>query len=631
MDNYVSLRSRLDLHAGVRHHTAGVFRRAVTVQVFTADRLTTRPLGGGITLDRAVAGDSIADYSRGASRLRCVAPARNQMIRTLRVVLALLLACNFETDSAWADTPASTVQITMGKGGLASLKYGGAEFLWANPNDSAHGAYDGNTFWVSNVILRRADGTETSRDAGGPSQVQVSGQTITRKFAWGTVRGTFVPNANRLSLTIRVANTTKDQTVQAVYLQPLILKFPQAPEGYNGDPRLTNTLGRPAVVRADYGSGALALCSDDLTRPLILGFPYSLDKPANTIYPVQVAGGPTGWLGKLLDPYIKRPIPPGGSDTYTLSLRFGPPSAQNLAADLDRKFAAAFPFQLHWADRRPIGYLMLSSTVPHPAGGLNPRGWFNNDASVDVTTDAGRAILRRRLMDYADNSIKILKAMNAQGAITWDIEGQEFPHATSYIGDPRLVKTLAPEMDVLADAYFAKFQAAGLRVGVCVRPQQFTRAGGQRDVNDPAQIVKLLTDKITHAHRRWGCTLFYVDSNGDPNVPFDAAMFQRVVQALAKQRVNVLLMPEHQNTRYYAYTAPYDELRGGVATTPADVRRVYPEAFEVINVADGPLDARRAELVQAVKRGNILLFRAWFDDAYNAKVKSIYQEAQAKK
>lgn len=548
-----------------------------------------------------------------------------KLVRTTCTAL-MLLVWSFGAAPAQADAGPG-VTITIGKSGLSSLKYGGAEFLWANSNDSTHGVYDGSTFYVSRVVLRRADGTETALDAGGPSQVSVTGRTVTRTFAWGTVRCAFVPRASHLSLTITVANTSKDETVQAIYLQPLILKFPQAPQGYNGDPRLTNNLGHPAVVRADYGTGAFALCSDDLTRPLILGFPYSLDKPANVTYPVQIASGPTGWLGKLLDPVIKRPIPPGHSDIYTLSLRFGPAGAPSLTADLDRKFAAAYPFQLQWPDRRPIGYLMLSSTVPHPTNGLNPRGWFNNAQDVDVTTDAGRAALRKRLMDYADSSIKILKTMNAQGVITWDIEGQEYPHATSYIGDPRLVKTLAPEMDPLADAYFARLRAAGLRVGVCVRPQQFTRTSGQQDVAGPAQIVKLLLDKITYANHRWGCTLFYVDSNGDPNVPFDAAIFQQVAQTLAREHLQVLLMPEQQNTRYYAYSAPYDELRGGVASTPADVRRVYPRAFSVISVPDGPLDARRDELVQAVKRGDILLFRAWFDDTYNAKVKSIYQEA----
>lgn len=548
-------------------------------------------------------------------------------VTRIALLLPVWVCLTASTALAQAHSTASQVQIAMGPAGLASLKYGGTELLWSNPSDSTHGAFDGGTVWVSRVVLRQADGTETSLDAGGPSQISVAGRTVTRRFAWGAVRCAFAAQSNRLSLTIRVTNETKDQTVQAVYLQPLWIKFPQAPQGWNGDPRLTNNLGHPGVVAADYGSGALALCDEEFTRPLILGFPYSTDKPANTTYPVQIASGPTGWLGHLLDPYLQRPILLGHSDTYTVSLRFGPSGSTTLASDLDRKFAAAYPSELHWDDRRPLGYCMLSSTVPHPASGHNPRGWFNNDPTVDVTTDAGRAAFRQRLMDYADNSIKILKAMGAQGAITWDIEGQEYPHATSYIGDPRLVKSLAPEMDPLADAYFARFRAAGLRVGVTVRPQQFTREKGQQDIADPNRIVRLLLDKMLYANKRWGCTLFYVDSNGDPNVPFDASIFQRVTNALTRRGVHTLIMPEHQNTRYYAYTAPYDELRGGVASTPADVRRVYPHAFSVISVPDGPVDAHRAELVQAVRRGDILLFRAWFDDPYNAQVKRIYQDA----
>ena len=69
------------------------------------------------------------------------------------------------------------------------------------------------------------------------------------------------------------------------------------------------------------------------------------------------------------------------------------------------------------------------------------------------------------------------------------------------------------------------------------------------------------------------------------------------------------------------------QLRGGHVSTPANVRRIYPGAFTVLNVADGPVDADHDALVAAVRQGDILLFRAWWDDTYNAKVKSIYQEA----
>lgn len=40
-----------------------------------------------------------------------------------------------------------------------------------------------------------------------------------------------------------------------------------------------------------------------------------------------------------------------------------------------------------------------------------------------------------------------------------------------------------------------------------------------------------------------------MNSNGDPNVPHDAGIFQRVAETLAKDKVTVLLMPEHKNLR----------------------------------------------------------------------------------
>ena len=100
-----------------------------------------------------------------------------------------------------------------------------------------------------------------------------------------------------------------------------------------------------------------------------------------------------------------------------------------------------------------------------------------------------------------------------------------------------------------------------------------------------------MLDKITYANKRWGCTLFYVDSNGDPNVPYDPAIFERVTQALTRQGIHALLMPEQKTARYYAVTAPYAELRGGHPPRPDFVRRIYPDAFTVLNIADGPIDA----------------------------------------
>jgi len=166
-----------------------------------------------------------------------------------------------------------------------------------------------------------------------------------------------------------------------------------------------------------------------------------------------------------------------------------------------------------------------------------------------------------------------------------------------------------------------------LRVGVCIRPQQVVvapdgKSARQVPVSDPAQ---LLIDKAMYAKKRWGATLFYVDSNvnADDLNPMDASVFKKLAAALP----DALFLPEHSRMLYHAYTAPIRELRQGHASTEPDIRSVYPNAFTVIYTADGPIDARHADLVSAVKRGDVLLFRAWFEDDQNAKDNAIYQEA----
>jgi hypothetical protein len=299
---------------------------------------------------------------------------------------------------------------------------------------------------------------------------------------------------------------------------------------------------------------------------------------------------------------------------------------ETLAGDVYRKFRADFPQSLQWRDRRPIAALFLSTAA---AGWpKNPRGWLQ-DKTLDVNTPAGIDRLKTRVLAYADASIAIMKKMDAQGMVTWDIEGQQFPHATSYIGDPRVFDILAPEMSGIADEYFQRFRAAGLRVGVCIRPQKIVigpknASAHQTFVEDPTQ---LLIDKATYANKRWGATLFYVDSNvnGDDLNPLDVQVFKKLSAAIPDS----LFVPEHATVAYYAYTAPYRELRQGHASTDPDARSVYPQAFSVIYTADGPIDKMRSRLIEAVKRGDLLLFRGWFEDPQNSKDSDIYRRATA--
>src|ERR1700730_13919166 len=110
------------------------------------------------------------------------------------------------------------------------------------------------------------------------------------------------------------------------------------------------------------------------------------------------------------------------------------------------------PATLDWNDRRPIGAIYLARD--NTKWSSNPRGWFN-DPKIDVFSPEGLRAFQTRLMKYADDSVALLRAMNAQGMIVWDIEGEEFAHPeASYVGDPVLLFRIAPEMELFADEFF---------------------------------------------------------------------------------------------------------------------------------------------------------------------------------
>ncbi|HEY2329502.1 MAG TPA: hypothetical protein VGI63_06780 [Verrucomicrobiae bacterium] len=277
-----------------------------------------------------------------------------------------------------------------------------------------------------------------------------------------------------------------------------------------------------------------------------------------------------------------------------------------LAAVITICFWVIWPVRVRWPDRRPIGVLHLASHFHSSA--TNPRGWFNNP-SLDVTGTNGPQRFRQALLEYTDRSLAILKRTGAQGVIVWDLEGEQFPHKTSYIGDPRLLDRLAPEMAAVADEFFAKLRNAGLRVGLTVRPQELVFD----DYGLPRQTAvfnaeRILLEKIDCARTRWGATLFYVDSNGGIRRPDEAWQ----LRGLAAQRPDILLIPEHHYLPYWSFSAPYESLhKGGADATAKWARKLYPGSFQVLDVSDAGKDW--AALAAARSRGDILMFRAWHD------------------
>lgn len=459
---------------------------------------------------------------------------------------------------------------------------------------------------------------------------------------WGGFQIAYSGRRNQVDMAITFLNTTDRPLQQLRLLLSPPVTFPQVPQGRawaEGWDQLSSAF-EPPVGLADWGAAALAVTVTDPDADLRVGFTQK--------------GRITLEVGE---------VPAGKRRRVNLSLRFGAGNTDGdplaLVADVLQAYSQRHPRTVHWPDRRPIAALHPASA--HLGAGsagatTNPRGWIiGNDAQpVDITTDAGRAAFREAMLQWARNSVPICQDMNAQGVINWCLEGQEYPHAISYLGSPDMLPEMAPEMDAVADAWFAVFRDAGLRTGVCIRPQQLVR-NPDHDPNAPPEnapyayrqvdlftpdgavdypaVTALLDRKISYANKRWGCTLFYVDTNvsshweidadtGKPKQTFHELLHPQVFAELARRHPDCLIIPEHENTQYWSVSVPLGE-------TPKMIQAIWPKAFSMNLMQhfnpDDP--AQVTALEDLVRRGDILLFHGWYRAKANTVIKGIYERA----
>lgn len=195
-----------------------------------------------------------------------------------------------------------------------------------------------------------------------------------------------------------------------------------------------------------------------------------------------------------------------------------------------------------WPDRRAIGMVMLA----------NFKEWTGTDNYMNEGVP-----FEEWIVSNAHNIAATLKSINAQGFIVWDSEGQKFPHPYSYIGDPRLT----PER---IDTFFTILKAAGFRAGVTLRPDEIRWEGGWPKHYTTNPLPDLVA-KIDHARKKWGCTLFYVDSNVGVGLPIGVdnsigagqLMPSMLFAALHEMYPDCLFIPEWHNKEYEPYSALY--------------------------------------------------------------------------
>ena len=297
-----------------------------------------------------------------------------------------------------------------------------------------------------------------------------------------------------------------------------------------------------------------------------------------------------------------------------------------------------------WEDRRPIAQLFISQQANRTTA--NPDGYLNQD--VNVTSEEGCAAFRTNLLAYADRCVKIIKDMDGQGVVVWDLEGYSQPSMV-YVGDPRILPEYAPAMDKVADEFFQKFREAGLRTGLTIRPNRIFRIPPEGvakwgkwgyllydDQKD--NVVKELGERIAYAKKRWGCTLFYMDSNGYETWENGKKKSVTIPSTMLKQlrdlHPDVLIIPEHPTPGGHEWTAQYRELRGGWKGTPDAERQHYPGAFSVLSLGGGVPDAIEQNweaLATSIAQGDVAFFEGWYPSGGNREVKELYRQADYQK
>src|SRR6202043_3642177 len=113
--------------------------------------------------------------------------------------------------------------------------------------------------------------------------------------------------------------------------------------------------------------------------------------------------------------------------------------------------------------------------------------------------------------------------------------------------------------------------------------------------------------------------------------PVNTLVTAEIFKKVHEREPDVLVIPEFASPASYAYVACYHEVRdqpwANKTSTPASVLRIYPQAFSVLNTADAKFDPKFDALVDSSRRGDIMLFRGWWGEANNQKVKAIYDRA----
>ena len=570
---------------------------------------------------------------------------------------------NFTAAAAPAVTPSTALAVTYGANGIQTLAYAGVTLHDAS-------TYPADVFHISHMKTTDLSGTVLHGagldygETGVTKAWNVGTKTMLYTYAWGTVSVQFADTASKLDvITTLHVNTGANVILDGAEVHPFGAHFPSAPANFNGYPVFAYEVNGPGVTIADYGTGKMAAVVLDATKPLYSGFDTVAGGGTTYYTPIISGTGPDNLASFY--PHFERAVQPGQTDTFTVSYRFSGANATPDASDAYANFATVYPGVTQWTDHRIAGFVALGSSQNganklYPSGSpTNPRRWYWTAGGADITTTPGLEAFQNRVLVQAQTNVANCQSVNCQGVYTWDIEGEQYPQDTTYLGAPDEIAIRAPEMDIaisgqtgglatfngmkLDDAYFKIMRDAGLKVGLTLRPQHLTAGTDvngvatlqQVDITNPngtpnvAGIVAELKRKAEFANARWGATMFYVDSTVDTQGGVLPDEIWRQMQIL---HPSWMFSPEESDKRTYAYVNPFKNFIFGEHSTGTDasIYAYYRNAFSVLLVNESSpasISAARPALTQSVSNGDILIDHVEDQDGNLPTLAAIYSDA----
>jgi hypothetical protein len=240
-------------------------------------------------------------------------------MRSAWVYLLTVLSASVILTSCGTRTRESGLQITYRTNGIQRLTFNGVvlEDLTQYPSDVFHIWHLKTTGLNGKVLTDRQYGWG---EVNNGHSWDAANHTWLYSFIWGSISLQFIQQGNNLGM--KVTETNKADSgirLDGATIYPFVLHFPELPSGF-GDPayeHLAVNVSDPTPI-ADFGSGQVSVIADTDSKQLYRGF-----EPAgngNNYFPI-ISSTPMDSMSATY-PRIDRPVTPGTSDSFTVSLYF---------------------------------------------------------------------------------------------------------------------------------------------------------------------------------------------------------------------------------------------------------------------------------------------------------------------